>query len=139
MDNKNQDNTNSNCLSSFRSSHLCKTIAYILIFAFVLYDITWAQGGTPIWHDAKPDMAINGKPTLDGIKVPYNQGIPQEVLCSARPVLRDTPVAIQIRVRIVRQHLRQPGGDVQCICGRHPFQCHLTLIVSVAHVNFGSY
>jgi hypothetical protein len=61
-------------LSTFRKTRLCKTIAFILIFAFILYDITWAQGGTPIWNQAKPNIKLNGKPGLNGINIPYSAG-----------------------------------------------------------------
>ena len=61
-----------------RHAFLVKTIAYILIFAFIAYDITWAQGGNPIWHEAKPDMKLNGKARLNGIIIPYNTGQVQE-------------------------------------------------------------
>jgi len=58
-----------------RHAFLFKTIAYVLIFAFILYDITWAQGGTSVlWHEAKPDIKINGRPSLNGISVPYEAG-----------------------------------------------------------------
>ena len=61
-----------------RHAFLFKTIAFILIFAFILYDITWAQGGTPIWHGAKPDIELNGKARLNGIKIPYDAGTAQD-------------------------------------------------------------
>ena len=61
-----------------RHAFLFKTIAYILIFAFILYDITWAQGGTPIWHEARPNIALNGKARLNGFKIPYDAGTAQE-------------------------------------------------------------
>ncbi|MCQ9207757.1 MAG: hypothetical protein NG740_07755, partial [Omnitrophica bacterium] len=61
-------------LSSFHKTRLCKTIAWTLIFAFILYDITWAQGGTPIWQNAKAPLNLTGKPTIDGINIPYDAG-----------------------------------------------------------------
>src|SRR4030042_4691027 len=64
-----------------RHAFLFKTIAFVLIFAFILYDITWAQGGigTPIWNHARPeDVRLNGKARLNGIKIPYDAGTAQE-------------------------------------------------------------
>ncbi|MCQ9207310.1 MAG: hypothetical protein NG740_05490, partial [Omnitrophica bacterium] len=57
-----------------RHAFLFKTIAWTLVFAFILYDITWAQGGTPIWQNAKPAVNLTGKPTIDGINIPYDAG-----------------------------------------------------------------
>jgi len=65
-------------LSDFRATRLCKAIALILIFAFIWSDITRAQGGTPIWHQARPKIALNGKARLNGIKVPYDAGTAQD-------------------------------------------------------------
>ncbi len=62
-----------------RHAFLFKTIALILIFAFILHDITLAQGGTPIWHQSKPDIKINGRIGLNGIKIPYEAGTTQDV------------------------------------------------------------
>ena len=62
-----------------RHAFLFKTIAFILIFAFILHDITLAQGGTPIWRASKPDIKINGRTSLNGIKIPYEAGTTQDV------------------------------------------------------------
>lgn len=61
-----------------RHAFLFKTLAWLLVFTFILYDITWAQGGTPIWQAAKPDIKLTGRPTLNGIKIPYDAGEVQE-------------------------------------------------------------
>ena len=68
-------------MADWRNRHafLCKTIAILLVIAFVLYDITWAQGGTPIWGHAKPSIPLNGKNELNGIKVPYHAGQAEDV------------------------------------------------------------
>ncbi|MBL7158183.1 MAG: hypothetical protein ISS91_01590, partial [Candidatus Omnitrophica bacterium] len=67
-------------LSTFRTTRPCKIIAVLLIFAFIIYDITWAQGGEPLaWRSAKPAVAINGRPRLNGIQIPYDAGQTQEV------------------------------------------------------------
>ncbi|MCK4463315.1 MAG: hypothetical protein KAU58_03285, partial [Candidatus Omnitrophica bacterium] len=44
-----------------------------------MYDITWAQGGTPIWQHAKPNIELSGKVCLNGIKIPYETGTPTNV------------------------------------------------------------
>ncbi|MFH1593187.1 MAG: hypothetical protein ABID09_00645, partial [Candidatus Omnitrophota bacterium] len=66
-------------LSNFRNTHLCKIIAYILVFTFVIYDITWAQGGAPI---TLKEIRSIGKVTPDGklddIKIPYEAGWAQD-------------------------------------------------------------
>ncbi|MGB2706001.1 MAG: hypothetical protein WBC74_04020 [Candidatus Omnitrophota bacterium] len=60
-----------------------KAIAFILLFAFLFYDISWTQGGTPIWHQAKPVIKINGRVILNGIKIPYDAGTPQEAFSTS--------------------------------------------------------
>ncbi|MCK4463622.1 MAG: hypothetical protein KAU58_04860, partial [Candidatus Omnitrophica bacterium] len=62
-----------------RHAFLFKTLAFILIFAFIAYDITWAQGGTPMWQHAKPGVRLNGKTRLNGIRIPYDAGQAQDV------------------------------------------------------------
>ena len=62
-----------------RHAFLFKTLAYVIIFTFLVSDIARAQGGTPIWQNAKPDIRLNGKVRLNGIKVPYGAGTTQEV------------------------------------------------------------
>ena len=61
-----------------RHAFLVKTLAFVLIFAFIIYDITWAQGGSPIWQHAKPTLPLNGKPQVNGIQVPYEAGTTQD-------------------------------------------------------------
>ncbi|MFH1421665.1 MAG: hypothetical protein ABIH42_02985, partial [Planctomycetota bacterium] len=48
-------------MADWRKRHvfLFKTIALALICAFVMYDITWAQGGIPVWQHAKVTPSIN--------------------------------------------------------------------------------
>ncbi|MDD5439712.1 MAG: hypothetical protein PHS37_05970, partial [Candidatus Omnitrophica bacterium] len=50
-----------------------KTISIVLIITFLLFDITWAQGGTPIWEHAKPSNvgAYGNTPLRNNITVPY--------------------------------------------------------------------
>ena len=61
-------------LSTFRRTRLCKTIAFILTFTFILYDITWAQGGAPLWSHSKPDIKQTEQVEQYDIKVPYEAG-----------------------------------------------------------------
>ena len=62
-------------LSSFRKTRLCKVLAYILIFAFIIYDITWAQGGEPLSFGAKTSaVKVNGRVYEEGIKIPRDAG-----------------------------------------------------------------
>jgi hypothetical protein len=60
-------------------SFLFKTIASILVSTFLLYNITWAQVGTPLWQHSKPGIKLTEKVYLNGIKIPYDAGTAQEV------------------------------------------------------------
>ena len=64
-------------MADWRKRHvfLFKTICYVLIFAFILYDITWAQGGAPLSFSPKVNpVKINGKTYPEGVDIPYEAG-----------------------------------------------------------------
>ena len=55
-----------------------KVLAYLLTITFLVYDITWAQGGQPLlWQNARPTVKLNGSAPINDIKIPYNAGQPQ--------------------------------------------------------------
>ncbi|NQU95900.1 MAG: GNAT family N-acetyltransferase, partial [Candidatus Omnitrophica bacterium] len=56
-----------------RHAFFIKVIACIIIFAFILFDITWAQGGTPLGSGANA-VKVNGKVHPDGIVIPNDAG-----------------------------------------------------------------
>ncbi len=59
-----------------RHPALIKTMALFLFLTFLLYDITWAQGGTPLWQNAKPVGvgATHEKNNINGIAIPADVG-----------------------------------------------------------------
>ena len=59
-----------------------RTIVLIILFAFLSSNITWAQSGTLIWHEAKPSIKLNSRVYLNGIKIPYDAGTAQEAFSS---------------------------------------------------------
>jgi phosphoenolpyruvate-protein kinase (PTS system EI component)/phosphotransferase system HPr-like phosphotransfer protein len=68
-------------MEKIKHSLYFRTIAVTLIFTFLLYDITWAQGGSPIWGDAKSTASATSSPssTADVVKrtditIPHETG-----------------------------------------------------------------
>ena len=55
-----------------------KIVAWMAIFTFMLCNTAWTEGEAFVWSYAKPDIRLNGRITLNGIKVPYEAGTPQE-------------------------------------------------------------
>ncbi|MGB3114410.1 MAG: hypothetical protein WBC00_07330, partial [Candidatus Omnitrophota bacterium] len=69
-------------ISTFRRRHslFCKVVAFTVIIAFIVFDITWAQGGTaPVWQHAKPENIESQVKGPNGLTVPYATGTAQDV------------------------------------------------------------
>ncbi|NQT23442.1 MAG: hypothetical protein HQ579_08430, partial [Candidatus Omnitrophica bacterium] len=66
--------THNSCDWRKRYAIFFKIVAIALIFAFLLYDITWAQAGAPIWKDAKPNAFANTVSGVNTIFVPDKAG-----------------------------------------------------------------
>jgi len=62
-------------MMNLRSRHALffRTLACLLIFTFFVYDITWAQGGTPVWQHAKPTLNLTEKQPSQ-IDIPFKAG-----------------------------------------------------------------
>ncbi|MGB3113099.1 MAG: WbqC family protein, partial [Candidatus Omnitrophota bacterium] len=69
-------------LADFKRRHALffKVVALVVVCAFIVFDITWAQGGVaPVWQHAKPqdiDSQVKGP---NGLTVPYAAGTAQDV------------------------------------------------------------
>jgi len=59
-----------------------KTIASIVIVAFMFHTITWAQGGSAVWQPVRPDIKSRGKTVYQGIEIPYDTGTAHESFSS---------------------------------------------------------
>src|SRR3989338_3941324 len=62
-----------------------RTVAIVLVFAFIHQDLVWAQSGTPIWSKGtnggfpfKPPLNVNG-----GITIPKDVAITKEVFSAS--------------------------------------------------------
>lgn len=63
-----------------RNSLLFKIVAVILIAAFIVYDITWAQNGVPIWQQAKAAIPQGSpKNIVNGISIPSGMAEVEEM------------------------------------------------------------
>ena len=64
-----------------------KAVAAIVAFAFLIQDVAFAQGGTPIWSEvadmgSRKDARINER-SLSSITIPHDAGLTRKVVAKA--------------------------------------------------------
>lgn len=59
---------------SKRNKWWIRTVALLVVICFIYQDIVYAQGGTPVWQQAKVDSRQNGKVLPNDIRIPYDSG-----------------------------------------------------------------
>ena len=69
-------------ISIFKRRHALffKVVAFIVIIAFMTGDMARAQGGTPLWQNARPKAIESSldKAEANGLSIPYSAGTAQE-------------------------------------------------------------